>query len=139
MQLQGTSSAPNASPALAKREVGDHLSYRPSPTAQHFSPYPRLPPPPNLPSSSSPRMDHSYSPAYGSPLNPLAMVSQQATRERETEPESSDMKVLWDKFLRSNIGEQSIDWQLAKPTMAESLTLHLLEGESLLTCETSDS
>lgn len=41
------------------------------------------------------------------------------------------MKLLWDKFLRStsNIGEDSIDWQLAKPTMAESLTLHLLEGE----------
>lgn len=113
IQLQGSTSAQNASPAPPKREINDN-EYRSSPTTQHFSPYAR----PAIPS----RLDQSYSAYASCPSNALV-------GRREEEDKSTDLTTLWDKFIRSNIGEQSIDWQLAKPTMAESLTLHLLEGE----------
>ncbi|KAK4046280.1 hypothetical protein OIV83_006203 [Microbotryomycetes sp. JL201] len=49
-------------------------------------------------------------------------------------PGQTDLTSLWDSFLKSNIGERSIDWQLARPAMASSLTLHLLEASQHSCC-----
>ncbi|KAM0791491.1 hypothetical protein ACM66B_005944 [Microbotryomycetes sp. NB124-2] len=49
-------------------------------------------------------------------------------------PGPSDLTTLWDTFMKSNIGERSIDWQLARPAMASSLTLHLLEASQHSCC-----
>ncbi|KAK4049491.1 hypothetical protein OIO90_005442 [Microbotryomycetes sp. JL221] len=47
---------------------------------------------------------------------------------------TSDLKTLWDSFMSTNIGERSVDWQLARPAMASSLSLHLLEASQHSCC-----
>lgn len=41
------------------------------------------------------------------------------------------MTRLWENFLQaSNLGQSSSDWRLALPTLATSLTVHLIDGEA---------
>lgn len=52
--------------------------------------------------------------------------------DRDRQPH---LQQLWDRFLhQSNLGESSSDWRLALPTMASSLTLHLLEASMNSCC-----
>lgn len=57
-------------------------------------------------------------------------------REQDQQLQMSDaqaeqsMTRLWENFLNaSNLGQSSSDWRLALPTLATSLTLHLIDGE----------
>lgn len=102
-----------------------------------------MPPHPRLPSSSLSLPYPPRAPLEASPARSLRTVSdfrhqlarQVGTESAEQEERRDQMKgfqQLWDRFLiQSNLGESSSDWRLALPTMASSLTLHLLEGTYL--------
>lgn len=48
----------------------------------------------------------------------------------EAQQAEQSMTRLWENFLNaSNLGQSSSDWRLALPTLATSLTLHLIDGE----------
>ncbi|GAA5940888.1 Zn(II)2Cys6 transcription factor domain-containing protein [Sporobolomyces koalae] len=64
-------------------------------------------------------------------------LARQSGREEESKPTESrtGLQQLWDRFLlQSNLGESSSDWRLALPTMASSLTLHLLDASMASCC-----
>lgn len=71
---------------------------------------------------------------------PTTLPAKNETRQQTAQlvtrhtPSDNDLKNLWQSFMRSNIGEHSVDWKLAKPAMASSLTLHLLEASRHSCC-----
>ncbi|GAA5832483.1 hypothetical protein JCM3766R1_003094 [Sporobolomyces carnicolor] len=55
--------------------------------------------------------------------------------DERAEDRQPGFQQLWDRFLdQSNLGESSCDWRLALPTMASSLTLHLLDASMNSCC-----
>ncbi|SCV71924.1 BQ2448_4618 [Microbotryum intermedium] len=62
-----------------------------------------------------------------------AMQTTQTYRERLDLPQ--DTLLAWHRLIgRDDIGERSVDWQLARPTMATSLQRHLLEASMHSCC-----
>lgn len=59
-----------------------------------------------------------------------AIVRSGAQGDETLDEADRSMTRLWENFLKaSNLGHSSSDWRLALPTLATSLTLHLIDGE----------
>ena len=70
--------------------------------------------------------------ATGGPSSSANNNSQIEEREQEQQHQVAEQSMtrLWENFLNaSNLGQSSSDWRLALPTLATSLTLHLIDGE----------
>ncbi|GAA5983536.1 hypothetical protein JCM10908_000323 [Rhodotorula pacifica] len=60
---------------------------------------------------------------------------QQQDEGRQDEEANQSMTRLWENFLNaSNLGQSSSDWRLALPTLATSLTLHLIDASMHSCC-----
>ncbi|GAA5875336.1 hypothetical protein JCM3774_005782 [Rhodotorula dairenensis] len=56
-------------------------------------------------------------------------------RQEEEDEANQSMTRLWENFLTaSNLGQSSSDWRLALPTLATSLTLHLIDASMHSCC-----
>lgn len=78
-------------------------------------------------------MSSSYSSGPIPQSYPAQGVQGQRLKYLDSRRLAGEVSSQWDSFLASaNIGTGSVDWQLARPAMAKSLTITLLEGLSLL-------
>ncbi|GAA6007000.1 hypothetical protein JCM10207_009166 [Rhodosporidiobolus poonsookiae] len=123
--------APPAQPPLARPPYAPPPAPRP-PYAGSAYPYPPARPSPTSTSFDTNRSLRTISNMQhhgGSELVPARRGGQ------EDDEAQAGFSQLWEKFLMaSNLGASSSDWRLAVPTMANSLTIHLIDASMHSCC-----